>query len=40
MHFFRIANGKIAESWHSPDMLGVLQQVGVVPDVFGVPAGR
>ena len=40
MHFFRIANGRIAESWHSPDQLGMLQQVGVVPDVLGVPAGR
>ena len=40
MHFFRIANGKIAESWHSPDQLGMLQQLGVVADVFGVPAGR
>jgi predicted ester cyclase len=28
---FRIANGKIAESWEVWDTLGFLQQLGVVP---------
>ena len=28
---FRIAGGKIAESWESYDALGMLQQAGVVP---------
>jgi steroid delta-isomerase-like uncharacterized protein len=29
---FRMANGKIVEEWAIPDMLGVLQQVGAVPE--------
>lgn len=29
---FRISNGKIAERWGSMDVLGMLQQLGVVPD--------
>jgi len=28
----RIANGKIAESWNSWDALGMMQQLGVVPE--------
>ena len=29
----RIAGGKIVESWNSWDMLGMLQQLGVIPDL-------
>jgi steroid delta-isomerase-like uncharacterized protein len=28
---FRIANGKIAEAWLNADIMGMLQQLGVVP---------
>jgi steroid delta-isomerase-like uncharacterized protein len=29
--FFRMADGKVVESWHNVDDLGLLQQIGVVP---------
>jgi steroid delta-isomerase-like uncharacterized protein len=28
---FRVADGHVAEEWHLDDMLGLLQQLGVVP---------
>ena len=28
---FRVANGKIAENWAQVDMLGLMQQLGVIP---------
>jgi steroid delta-isomerase-like uncharacterized protein len=31
----RIADGKIAEKWSDKDVLGFLQQLGVLPDVGG-----
>ena len=31
MSIHRIEGGKIAEQWHEMDMLGLLQQMGVVP---------
>ncbi len=31
LNIFRIVDGKIAENWASFDMLGLLQQLGVVP---------
>jgi steroid delta-isomerase-like uncharacterized protein len=31
MALFRIAAGKISESWHLPDTLGMLQQLGMMP---------
>lgn len=27
----RIANGKIVETWHQEDLVGVMQQLGVIP---------
>jgi steroid delta-isomerase-like uncharacterized protein len=30
---FRIANGKIVEGWSRPDLLGLLQQLGAVPEL-------
>ena len=30
---FRIANGKLIEGWTNEDVLGMLQQIGVVPDL-------
>jgi steroid delta-isomerase-like uncharacterized protein len=32
---YRIAGGKVAESWWSYNMLGILQQLGVIPPVQG-----
>ena len=28
---FQMVNGKIVESWHNVDDLGLLQQIGVIP---------
>jgi steroid delta-isomerase-like uncharacterized protein len=38
MNINRIANGKIAESWGVIDVLGLLQQLGVVPTPGGEPS--
>lgn len=32
MSFFRLEDGRIAEWWVQPDMLGFVQQLGVTPD--------
>lgn len=29
---FRIANGKLIEGWTQPDLLGLLQQLGAIPE--------
>ena len=29
---FEMANGKVVESWHNVDDLGLLQQIGVIPN--------
>jgi predicted ester cyclase len=31
MHFFRIADGRIAEHWHQHDALGLMKQLGAKP---------
>jgi len=31
-HLFRIEDGKIAEHWHVADMLGMMRQLGALPD--------
>jgi steroid delta-isomerase-like uncharacterized protein len=31
VYIFRIANGKIAEIWGTADLLGMMQQLGVIP---------
>jgi predicted ester cyclase len=36
MTIFRIANGKLVEGWTQPDLLGLMQQLGVVPLPEGV----
>lgn len=38
MDMFRVANGKIVESWASADALGMLQQLGALPPL-GPPPG-
>ena len=30
-NIYRIANGKIVEAWHIEDILGIMQQIGVMP---------
>jgi predicted ester cyclase len=30
--FYRIEGGKIAESWNSEDQLGLMRQIGVIPE--------
>jgi steroid delta-isomerase-like uncharacterized protein len=35
MHFFRIADGRIAEHWAKFDQLGILIQMGAVPSPDG-----
>jgi steroid delta-isomerase-like uncharacterized protein len=35
MDMFRLADGKIVESWASADALGMLQQLGVLPPLGG-----
>ena len=32
MHISRIAEGKIVERWGQPDMLGLMQQIGAIPE--------
>ena len=32
LHEFRLAEGRIAEHWHQGDMLGMLKQLGLMPD--------
>jgi steroid delta-isomerase-like uncharacterized protein len=38
LSLFRVENGKLAEHWCVWDTLGMLQQLGVVPDPSGVQA--
>ena len=32
LHMSRIAEGKIVERWGQPDMLGMMQQLGAIPE--------
>jgi predicted ester cyclase len=38
MAIYRLAHGKVAQSWVETDRLGALQQLGLVPDSLGRPA--
>jgi predicted ester cyclase len=31
-HIFRVTDGKVAEHWLNADMLGLMQQLGAIPD--------
>ena len=31
IHWFRLADGKIAEHWHQHDALGLMKQLGAAP---------
>lgn len=35
MSFFRLEDGKTAEWWMQPDILGLVQQLGVNPEDLG-----
>ena len=37
IEIFRLANGKIVEAWWSYDMLGMMQQLGVIPPMPDTP---
>ena len=39
-HVFQVRDGQIAARWAYPDMLSMLQQLGVVPTPVAPPAGR
>ena len=39
IHWFRIADGRIAEHWHQADFLGMMRQLGAVPGAGGAMAG-
>jgi predicted ester cyclase len=32
IHIFRIQDGKVAEHWHQADFLGMLRQLGAMPE--------
>jgi len=32
LHLFRIADGRVAEHWHQGDMLGMMRQLGLMPE--------
>ena len=36
IHIFRIADGKVAEHWRDADMLGMMRQLGALPQPAGV----
>ena len=36
---FRVKDGKLAEMWQNWDQLGLLQQVGAIPEAQAAPAG-
>jgi steroid delta-isomerase-like uncharacterized protein len=40
MTIFRVANGQIVERWSTHDLLGLLRQLGIIPEGIEVPAVR
>ena len=32
LHLFRIADGRVAEHWHQGDMVGMMRQLGLMPE--------
>jgi len=39
IHWFLLRDGRISEHWHQADFLGMLRQLGAMPDGGGVMAG-
>lgn len=39
IHWFRLRDGRIAEHWHQADFLGMLRQLGAMPEAGGAMAG-
>jgi steroid delta-isomerase-like uncharacterized protein len=35
IHIFRVRDGKVAEHWHQADFLGMLRQLGMMPETSG-----
>jgi steroid delta-isomerase-like uncharacterized protein len=38
VNIYRVADGKIVEEWFCGDYLGMMQQIGAVPEIGAVPA--
>ena len=38
IHIFRIRDGKVAEHWHQADFLGMMRQLGMMPEIGGKPS--
>jgi steroid delta-isomerase-like uncharacterized protein len=38
MHIFHMRDGKVAEHWRDADMLGLMQQIGALPELKGTKA--
>ena len=38
IHIFRIHDGKVAEHWHQADFLGMMRQLGAMPEMGGKPS--
>jgi steroid delta-isomerase-like uncharacterized protein len=38
IHIFRVRDGKVAEHWHQADFLGMMRQLGALPEVGGKPS--
>ena len=39
IHWFRLRDGRICEHWHEADFLGMLRQLGAMPEGGGVMSG-
>jgi steroid delta-isomerase-like uncharacterized protein len=38
IHIFRVRDGKVAEHWHQADFLGMMRQLGALPEMGGKPS--
>ncbi len=38
IHIFRIRDGRVAEHWHQADFLGMMRQLGALPEMGGKPS--
>jgi len=40
IHWFRLRDGKVVEHWHQMDQMGLMKQLGAMPDPGGKPAAE
>ena len=38
IHIFRTSGGRVAEHWHQADFLGMMRQLGMMPEMGGKPS--